>query len=80
MSLITRQERFKKERDAILLTFDLVKIKRFYKKYRDLLMFPYLPPDYIVYKGAMLDILEMEKATSKQKKRARAWLDEHRHR
>ena len=60
------------------MTFDLDKIKRVYKKYRDLLMFPYLPPDDIIYRDSMKDILLMDKATKRQKKRAKAWLDEHR--
>ena len=73
-----RQNKFKQERDKVLLTFDLEKIKRFYKKYRDLLIFPYLPPDDIIYRDSMKDILLMGKATKRQKKRAKAWLDEHR--
>lgn len=73
-----RKNKFMFERDKALLTFDLDKIKRVYKKYRDLLMFPYLPPDDIIYRDSMKDIMLMGKATKEQKERAKAWLDEHR--
>lgn len=72
-----RRKKFCKERDDVLLTFDLKTIKRFYKKYRDLLTFPYLPPDSILYSCSMRDILKIDKATPEQKNRAQAWLNEH---
>lgn len=75
---VKKVEKFKAERDKVLLTFDLEKIKRFYKKYRDLLIFPYLPPDDIIYRDSMKDILLMDKATPEQKEKAQALLDDYR--
>ena len=71
----TMRKKFDEERDDVLLTFDLEKIKKFYKKYRDLLAFPFLPPENIIYRDSMKDILKMDKATPEQKQRAKEWLD-----
>ena len=65
-----------KDRDKAILSFDIDEMKKFCKKYEDVLT--YIPPDDdVLYAGFMKCVTDIRAATPEQKKRAADWLTEH---
>ena len=67
--------KYAKDRDKAILSFDIEQMKKFVKKYEDIL--PPIPQDEILYAGFMKCVADIRASTPEQKKRAADWLRAH---
>lgn len=71
-------KKWRKERDAVVLTYDVEAFKEFYRKWQKKGVYNLpLPSDMVIEISLRKMVLAMEGATDEQKNRARMWLIEH---
>ena len=71
-------KKWRKERDAIVLTYDVEAFKEFYHKWQKKGVYNMpLPSDMVIEISLRKMVLAMADATDEQKMRARMWLIEH---
>jgi hypothetical protein len=69
-------KKYVKDRDEAILSFDIEQMRKFCKKYQDILA--NIPPDdEIMYAGFMKCVADIRAATTRDKKKAARWLIEH---
>lgn len=68
-------KKYVKDRDKAILSFDIEQMRKFCKKYEDVLT--YIPPDDVLYAAFMKCVADIRSATPEQKKKAADWLTYH---
>lgn len=69
-------KKYVKDRDEAILSFDIEQMRKFCKKYQDILA--NIPQDEeIMYAGFMKCVADIRAATPQDKKKAARWLIEH---
>lgn len=68
-------KKYVKDRDEAILSFDIDEMKKFCKKYKNML--PPMPIDEVLYAGFMKCVADLRASTPKQREKAANWLIEH---